>query len=292
MIKYEKAICYSGYREGQSPKTICPSKEQIEEDLMILHKEGFKYLRMYDPNLHAIRVLETIKEKKLPMKCIIGIDNEPEINNPNCPWEKQDYSDEVLKENAKRNDDEIERLINLVKEYPDQVLAVSIGNENTPSWGARIVSEERLIEHADRLKAGLNIPVTFCEGVFEWPKLQELAKHLDFISVHSYPYHYGDDVKDAVQINKRHFKEMQETFPGKQIIFTEAGWTTDSSDEDKKERANLSNQKYYLKELYEWLEKDEVILFLFEAFDEPWKGSKKESSECNWGIYTVDRTKK
>lgn len=291
-INYAKAICYSGYREGQSPKTEIPSKEQIEEDIKILREEGYVYLRMYDPNEHAERVLETIKENNLPMKCMIGIDNEPEVNNPNCPWDKQDYSEEVLNANKVRNDAEIDRLIALVNRYPEQVLAVSVGNENTPSWGARIIPEERLIEHADKLKSALNVPVTFCEGVFEWPKLKKLSEHVDFISVHSYPFHYGDSIDEAVSINKRHLKEMQETFPGKQITFTEAGWTSDSSDEDKKARANLANHKRYIKELYEWIEADEVILFLFEAFDEPWKGSKKESSECNWGIYTVDRVKK
>ena len=41
-IAWKKAICYSGYREGQSPVTeIIPSKEEILEDLMLLKKEGF-----------------------------------------------------------------------------------------------------------------------------------------------------------------------------------------------------------------------------------------------------------
>ena len=33
ILKYGKAICYSGYRKGQSPKTVAPTKEQIAEDL-------------------------------------------------------------------------------------------------------------------------------------------------------------------------------------------------------------------------------------------------------------------
>ena len=70
ILKYGKAICYSGYRKGQSPKTVAPTKEQIAEDLDILHKAGYDYIRMYDPNLHARRALEVIKEKDLPIKCI------------------------------------------------------------------------------------------------------------------------------------------------------------------------------------------------------------------------------
>ena len=42
--KNDKGICYSGFREGQSPRTgICPSYAEVEEDLRILlerHREG------------------------------------------------------------------------------------------------------------------------------------------------------------------------------------------------------------------------------------------------------------
>lgn len=41
VFKFGKAICYSGYRDGQSPTTVCPSREQIEEDLMILVERSF-----------------------------------------------------------------------------------------------------------------------------------------------------------------------------------------------------------------------------------------------------------
>ena len=67
IFEFDKAICYSGYRDGQSPATICPTREQIAEELDILAAEGYKYLRMYDPNEHARRVLEIIREKKLGM---------------------------------------------------------------------------------------------------------------------------------------------------------------------------------------------------------------------------------
>ena len=44
-IAWKKAICYSGYREGQSPVTgIIPTKEEILEDLMLLKEEGFPTL--------------------------------------------------------------------------------------------------------------------------------------------------------------------------------------------------------------------------------------------------------
>ena len=68
MIEYGKAICYSGYREGQCPDGAMPSKSQIKEDMEILVADGYAYIRMYDPNEHARMVLETIRENKMPLQ--------------------------------------------------------------------------------------------------------------------------------------------------------------------------------------------------------------------------------
>ena len=292
VLKYGKAICYSGYRQGQSPKTEVPSREQIAEDLDILVKDGYRYIRMYDPNLHARRALEIIREKKLPLKCMIGIDSDPEENNPQCPFVKQNFSQEELGKNRERNDAEAEKLIELVKEFDEEVAAVSVGNENTPVWGAHMVRPERLLENTKKFKGALNKPVTFCEGVFEWPHLKELGDYLDFISVHSYPLHYGDTVDVAVELNKKHYRTVKELFPDKQILFTEVGWTTKTNSVMAPGQACVENQKRYITELNEWLDQDQIIGFIFEAFDEPWKGSTPEKSECNWGLYYLDRTKK
>jgi hypothetical protein len=60
------AICYSGYRRGQSPGAkIYPSHEEIREDLHILQPH-WRLLRLYDCSTHAERVLEVIAGDGLP----------------------------------------------------------------------------------------------------------------------------------------------------------------------------------------------------------------------------------
>ncbi len=296
ILKYGKAICYSGYRKGQSPKGLCPSKEQVAEDIDILYKDGYDYIRMYDPNLHAQYALEVIKERDLPIKCIIGIDSDPESNNPNCQFEKQDYSDAQLEANKIRNDGEVDKLIELVSLFPDQVAAVSVGNENTPVWGAHMVSEDRLVEHARKLKAALGKPVTFCEGYLEWLSLDKLVKEVDFISIHSYPYHTPTAPADALAYNKEHFYDMKKRHPDMQVIFTELGWSTSRIPltimENGKPRESVEVASRYIAEVKEWFEEEKIIGFIFEAFDELWKGEKPESSECNFGLYNEDREPK
>ena len=49
----------------------------------------------------------------------------------------------------------------------------------------------------------------------------------------------------------------------------------------------------YYNDLMDWAEKEKKIIFVFEAFDEPWKGSPEPlEPEKHWGLYNVDRSPK
>ena len=42
-----------------------------------------------------------------------------------------------------------------------------------------------------------------------------------------------------------------------------------------------------------WSEEEKILTFLFEAFDEPWKGSNDPfEPEKHWGVFKEDRTAK
>ena len=292
-LKYAKAICYSGYRRGQSPKTgICPSYEQIKEDIQILNQEGYRYIRMYDPNQHAEYVISAIRELKLPMTCMIGIDPKPERNNPNSSSGAQNFSNEELENNKKHNENELKKLIRLANENEDVLQAVSIGNENTPSWGTEIVPVERLMYFAQTLKASVKQAVTYNEGYLEWKELKELGNILDIISIHSYPLWAGKTIDEALDFNKKHYDDMKEIFPDKQIIFTEAGWATGgTSSKIDSQNISVENQKRYITELNKYLDDNKIVAFIFEAFDEYWK-SDDDGVERHWGLYDEDRKRK
>lgn len=113
-MEWARAICYSGYREGQSPQTCTyPTYEQIKEDIKILYNMGFKYIRMYDPIVYSEMTCQVIRDMKYDMQMMLGPDLISEVNNPNCPWLKTNYSDEELKARAKRNDANIDELIRI-----------------------------------------------------------------------------------------------------------------------------------------------------------------------------------
>ena len=150
-LKFAKAVCYSGYREGQSPlKDIYPSYEEILEDLLILEKD-FGYIRMYDTSEHVKTTLKVIRDNNINLKVTIGTDIRGEIDNPNCPWGGRKSAEDILR-NIKHNDDSIQKSIEHANQYRDIVFAVSAGNEATPDWTDNLVSPERVLEFVKTLK--------------------------------------------------------------------------------------------------------------------------------------------
>jgi exo-beta-1,3-glucanase (GH17 family) len=56
---------------------------------------------------------------------------------------------------------------------------------------------------------------------------------------------------------------------------------------------NESYQKIYFEMLTDWIEKECILAFFFEAFDETWKGSPEPlEPEKHWGLFKIDRSPK
>jgi exo-beta-1,3-glucanase (GH17 family) len=293
-LPHQNAICYSGYRRGQNPgEQIYPSIAEIREDLLILRK-NWGLLRLYDCSTHAERVLEVIRGDQLPFKVMLGAHLDAEMNNFGCPWGAT-YSEEQLDANVARNDAEVERLIALARRYEDIVFSVAVGNEATVDWTDHFVPVERMIEHVRRVRHGVVQPVTFCENYVPWQeKLRELVAELDFISLHTYPVWEYKHVHDALHYSKDNYHSVAHLYPDKPVVITEAGWATNSNGRGI-DPANSSEdlQQVYYGDLMDWTRDEGILTFVFEAFDEPWKGSPDPMEpEKHWGLFTVDREPK
>jgi exo-beta-1,3-glucanase (GH17 family) len=288
------AICYSGYRHGQSPgDKIYPSVEEIREDLRILQK-NWRLLRLYDCSTHAERVLQVIREDKLPFQVMLGAYLGAEMNNFGCPWGVT-YTEEQLEASQRENDAEIERLIALAARYRDIVFSVAVGNEATVDWTDHFVPVPQMIEYVRRVKRAVAQPVTFCENYVPWQnKLRDLVPELDFISVHTYPVWEYRHIHEAIAYTQDNVESVSRLYPGKPVVITEAGWATCSNGRGMTaEHASQELQEVYYRDLMAWTEQAGVLCFVFEAFDEPWKGSPDPMEpEKHWGLFTVDRRPK
>lgn len=291
-MKYIKSICYSGFRENQHPSWhVYPSVEEIREDLHLLVKDGYRQIRMYDPNLHALRALEIIKEDKLPLKVMLGLGLGGEEYNPHVGW-GEPIPQEILNKNIPKNEAVLRQVIDLANKYPDIINYVSAGNENTSDWNPNLISPEKMGYYIDELKKNVKQKVTFCEGIYFWyNKIPMLAEKVDFLSIHIYPFWNRTPFEDAVKETINDYNKTKQKYPNKPVIITELGWPS-SSDFDMN-YTNVKNHVAYIKAIDEWARKENVLIYYFEAFDEPWKGGNNPvEPEKHWGLYYVDRTKK
>jgi exo-beta-1,3-glucanase (GH17 family) len=289
-----EAICYSGYREGQSPHTgVHPSYEQTREDLHLLARH-WKMLRLYDCGPPAGAVLDVIRRDRLDLKVMLGAWIDAETNNPACSWGGT-FPDEVLARNRERNARHIEELIVVANRYPDIVHSVAAGNEATADWTDHLVPVESVVEYVRRLKRAVQQPVTFCENYVPWlGKIDAVAREVDFLSVHTYPIWEFHGYARAMAVTQHNYESVAARHPDKPVVITEAGWATASNGRGiPREDASEELQEAYCAELLRWSRERGVLTFVFEAFDEPWKGSDDPAEpEKHWGLFGVDRKPK
>jgi len=293
-IEFGNAICYSGYRENQSPIAAAyPSYEQICEDLRIL-EHHWRYLRVYDCSLHAELVLEAIRNEGFDLRVMLGADMRAEASNPGCPWGAE-FSEQRLDANRRLNGAEIERMIELALRFPQQLFSLSIGNEATVDWTDHLVPVENLIAYLRRIRERVDLPITFCENYVPWTsKLEPLAAELDFISLHTYPVWEYRSIEGALEYTQENYRSVAEHYPDKPVVITEAGWTTNANGRGIEPwNASQEFQAEYYRQIVDWSREAGVLTFVFEAFDEPWKGSPDPlEPEKHWGVFTVERKPK
>jgi exo-beta-1,3-glucanase (GH17 family) len=289
-----KAICYSGFREGQSPETgVFPSYNEIKEDLLLLQNQ-WQYLRLYDCDLFAERVLAVIEKENFNFKVMLGAYIVAEMNNFGCPWGGT-YTEEQLNKNKESNHSRIQKLIKLANQYPEIIFSLSAGNEACVDWTDHYVPVKSVIEYVKMIKNGAKQPVTFCENYAAWlNKLKDLVAEVDFISIHTYPVWEYKHIHEALDYTKENYFSVANRYPNKPVVISEAGWATNSNGRGiDPQNVSEENQKIYYNELVKWSEKDHILTFVFEAFDEPWKGSEEPMEpEKHWGLFTVERKPK
>ena len=293
-LPYSKAICYSGYRDGQSPESgEIPSYEQVRQDLLILQGQ-WQSLRLYASYAHSETVLSVIKNEGMPFDVMLGAYITAEVDNPECPWGGV-YPPEQLLANKQDNKAQILRLIELANTYANIVSSVSIGNEASVSWTDHMVTTDSLVRYARLLKGGVAQPVTFCENYVPWlDKLRPLAEELDVISIHTYPVWEYKSIEEGLAYTIENYNAVAQAYPDKQVVITEAGLATQTNGLGiDSHNVNQEFQRRYYQELMNWAEKEQVLVYYFEAFDENWKGSNDPlEPEKHWGLYRADRTPK
>lgn len=285
------AVSYGCYRSGQEPGKRGPSEEEILQDLTIVQKY-WNLIRVYNADDDTERILKVISEHKLPVRMMLGIWLANETDHP---------------EQKNVNIENVLRGIELANRFKDIVIAINVGNETQVYWSWHKMDVHYLINYIRTIRRYTDQPVTTADDYNFWnkPEAAAVADEVDFIVTHIYPLWNGQTLRTAIDWMDSTFKDIVDQYPDMQIVLGETGWATEYNADKKgpgeegtliKGEIGLAAQEKYLLLHNDWVNNNRVTTFLFEAFDEPWKGGG-ESSEPNviekhWGVFYADRTPK
>jgi hypothetical protein len=134
-------------------------------------------------------------------------------------------------------------------------------------------------------------PVTVADNYVWWRDHgAALAREVDFITMHTYPLWERKDIDEGLSYTIANYEEVRTAHPDKTIVIGEAGWATYTEGNLHVPRGGdeVKQQRYY-EELTAWARENRITVFIFEAFDEPWK---EAGTESHWGLFTADRKAK
>lgn len=286
-----KGISYGCYREGQEPNVLGPSEEELIEDLNIL-SQHWDLIRLYGAEVDSERILRLIHEKQIPLKVMLGVWLENETDRP---------------ERLELNQAQVKLAIKLEKTFPDEIIGINVGNETQVDWSWHRMDMNDLIKYIRIIRENVSVPVTTADDYNFWNKSHSstVADEIDFIVLHAHPVWNGQLVEFAVQWTDSVYQDIQSRFPEMKIVLGETGWATkyDPNKNGPGEEGALIKgdigvpaQEIFLNDFYKWVQEDSISAFLFEAFDEPWKGGGETTGpdvvEKHWGVYYENRTPK
>lgn len=328
------AISYGGYRENS--REIQPTIPQLKEDLKLLHAMGIRILRTYNvqPKLpHASNILKAIRQLKkedpnFEMYVMLGA----WIDCLNA-WTGNVPDHEV---ESPENEGEIARAVALAKEFPDIVKIIAVGNEAMVTWATnyfvRPIVILKWVNHLQDLKEkgelSKDLWITSSDDFSSWgggdesyrvKDLEDLIKAVDYVSMHTYPYHYSHYAPDfwtvpeednaltdlekvdnamlrALNKSKELYKAVSDYVHSidstKTIHIGETGWASISDGHYGKDGSRATDeykQGLYYKHMREWTNAEGISCFYFEAFDEQWKDAGNPmGSENHFGLFTLN----
>lgn len=258
----EKIPCvsYAPFRGEQTPldpATRIPAA-QIDEDFAVL-KLRTGCVRTYSIE-HALGQIAGLARKH-GLKVMQGI------------W---------LSSNPVSNRREIDGVVNLVRQFPDVISAVIVGNEVLLRGE---MSGADLAAVIGDVKARVSVPVTYADVWEFWLRHREVYEAVDFVTVHILPY--WEDFPVAARDAAAHVdsirRKMAAAFPGKDILIGETGFPSQG-----RMRAGAlpspANQARALHEVLALARRDGLRINLIEAFDQPWKRGLEGTVGGFWGL--------
>ncbi|HEX7814200.1 glycoside hydrolase family 17 [Dyella sp.] len=260
-------VSYAPFREpGETPfdlKAVI-SPERIDADLKAL-SQRFDCIRTYSQS-HGLDKVPEIAGR-YHMKVLMGI------------WLGRD-----LKDNAR----EVSMGIASAKAHPQVLRGIVVGNEVLLRGE---LSPKALAAYAQQVREQVpsSVPLTYADVWEFWLRYPQMAKAVDFLTIHILPYWEDNPVppEHAIRHVAEVYQKVKASFPGRQVMIGETGWPS-AGRPRRDARASLVNEARYLREFLVYANSVDMPYNVIETFDQPWKRAQEGTVGGYWGIYDVN----
>lgn len=259
-----KSVSFAPFRRDQSPLlNRYPSTAQIEEDLASLMGKT-RGVRTYTATegLDAVPRLAGKYGMKVTHSAWLSFDHQ-------------------------RNEVETKALIDQANANPDTIARVIVGNEVLLRGDLR---PDQLAPLIRRVRQAIKQPVSYADVWEVWVRHPELAKEVDYITVHFLPYWEDDPVDVAGSMGHilHIYGLVKQAFPDKPILIGEVGWPSAGRARERAVPGRVEQARFLA--AFTALARDKGLDYnIVEAFDQPWKTAHEGTVGGNWGIVDAER---
>src|SRR5579863_9642663 len=259
-----QGFAFSPFRNGEDPTHhIMPTDAEIDSDLKLLQGK-----------INAVRTYSV----EGSLGDVPQLAERHGINVAVGAW---------IDDHRDNNERELVTAIELAKTHMN-VMRVFIGNEVVLRGEIPLPELEGYL---DRARDAIGQPVGTAEPWHVWLAHPELAQHVDFIGIHLLPYWEGVRVDQAVDYSLAQLKRLQKAFPHKPIVVAEIGWPSRGRTRESAV-ASEANEALFLRRFLQQAAKQDIVYYVMEAFDQPWKAYMEGAVGSYWGVYDVNRQPK
>jgi exo-beta-1,3-glucanase (GH17 family) len=287
---------YGPYHTGQSPDLgISPSADEVAADMPTLASLTHN-IRIYSSLGPANDIVNAANAMGMCVNLGIWLGKSADAQTrfsysrpasgqgagSQCPFVNTEGNDakELNDDTDNLNTQEITAGIRLASN--PAVHSIAVGNEVLLRGD---LTEDQLAFILDQVRAHLSrpVPITLADDYGQWLCHPALAKHVDFITIHIYPFWNGISIDNAINFLDAKYKAVQKMFPGKLIVLGETGWPSAGPPQGAA-LPSPANQARYFQDFIAWAQKNDVPYYYFDAFDESWK-TNESGVGTHWGLY-------
>ena len=257
-------LAFSPFQRGQSPETAhFPSADEIRADLTRAAEFSAR-IRTY--TVQGVQGDIPVLAQGLNLRITQGA------------W---------LSRDPVANQAEMSRLIARTRNARN-VDRVMVGNETILRAD---LTPTQLAGYIRQARQALSVPVSTAEPWHVWLDHPELARSVDFITIHLLPYWEGLSAEDSLRFMMEKLDAVRAANPGKPVVIGEVGWPSNGVDIGAA-RASRVNQALFLRKFFAAAQARGLDYFVMEAFDQPWKTSFEGRAAGYWGMLDLDRNAK